>query len=283
MPDQPDDASMPRGSRSALRWYGHRVRDTLRYEGAVAFLCRVLAKSLRPCASVGLVRLYRKDLRDALIDLPPPTGVTVSTATEADTDQLVEAVARYENPLGQAGTALKLSIRARLLDRFRRGWRCFVARAGAEIVHYNWIAFDWADTIEPGFHRFIALRDGEAFCLDGCTAEGWRGRGIHRAVNRAMLAFLQERGYRTAYTNAALQNRPAWTGLERLGWELSGVMLYLRRRGGKRARVWRVLGAVDPFASEENPSGGDPPSTGHRVADTPFEASGPATPDLTVR
>ena len=243
---------MPPSSRmySRVGFLVRRARETLRYEGGGAFLVRLTAKWARRFARVGLVRLYRKDLRTPLPEMPGRTDITVAQATETDLDRLVELVAEYEHPLGDPGREARRRINARLVERFRRGWRCFAAMGGGSIVHYNWIAVDWADAFEPDLGRFIVLAPGEAFCLDAYTAEGWRGKGVHPVVNRAMLAFLREQGYRTAYTNVAEQNRSAWRALEQLGWERSGLMFYVRRNGARRTRVWPLAGTLEPFVAE---------------------------------
>ena len=238
---------------SRVRWYWQGILDTLRYEGATALFLRLLAKGLRPFARVGLVKLYRTDLRQPVASHPANTPIEVVEATEADADQLVAVMEGYFNPRGGLGRGWLLRLRPRVVGRFQRGWRCFVAKAGQEIIHYNWMAFDWADSLEPELGCFIVLREGEVFCLDGYTREPWRGKGVHTAVLSEMLAFLRERGYRTAYTNVAVEKKSAWKTHERLGWDLSGIMLYVRLRGAHRTWVWPVAGTLEPFVEESPP------------------------------
>ncbi len=37
-------------------------------------------------------------------------------------------------------------------DLRRRRARCFVAKIGDEIVHYNWLIFGWAETLQAFCH-----------------------------------------------------------------------------------------------------------------------------------
>jgi GNAT superfamily N-acetyltransferase len=241
-----------------------RLRDTLRYDGMASFSLRLLAKGLRPFAHVGIVRLYRKDLRRPVARRPAQSPIQVVEATEADTDRLVALVESYVSPQGELGREQRLRLRQGLVKRFQRGWRCFVAKAGPEIIHYNWMAFDWADSLEPELGFFIIPGEDEVFCLDAYTAEPWRGKGVHTAVLSEMLTFLQERGYRTAYTNVALDKKSAWKTHEKLGWDLSGVMLYLRLRGTHRTWARALAGTLAPFVEKGQPPVQFPESSGNR-------------------
>jgi len=238
---------------SCVRWYWQRILDTLRYEGAAAFSLRLVTKWLRPFARVGLVKLYRKDLRQPMARHRAKTPIEVVEATHAEADRLVALMEGHLSPRRELGRESLLRLRQGVVGRFQRGWRCFVAKAGGEIIHYNWMAFDWAHSLEPELGCFIVPREGEVFCLDGYTGEPWRGKGVHTAVLSEMLAFLQERGYRTAYTNVAVEKKSAWKTHERLGWKLSGVMLYVRLRGARRTWIWPLAGTLEPFVEEGPP------------------------------
>lgn len=240
-----------------VRWYWRRTAETLRYEGPATFVLRLFTKCLRPFALVGLVKLYRKDLQDVREPVPRPprrARFEVVEATPSEADEIAAVMAGYLSPQGTLGREDRLRLRHRVLERFHRGWRCFVAKAEGEIIHYNWLAFDWADSLEPELGFFIVLGEGQAFCLDGYTKEPWRGNGVHAAVLAAMLRFLRRRGYRTAYTNVGLEKKSAWKTHERLQWDLSGIMLYARLRGASRTWAWPVTGTLDPFVERTVPS-----------------------------
>src|SRR4029453_15507638 len=104
------------------------------------------ARLLSPLGTVGIATLYELDLTRPLVEARARGEVPIREATESDFEQVAELAD------GQ-GTASR-----ELRERVRRGSRCFVAKIGAEVVHYNWLAFGWADVlpIAPA-GRFIVL------------------------------------------------------------------------------------------------------------------------------
>jgi GNAT superfamily N-acetyltransferase len=250
------------GPRPRAGWYARRAIETVHYEGLHILLWRVLAQGLAPVGTVQPWTFYRRDLTQPLAPVRARADVTITLATEADREQLAAMVVRRYGPTG-LGPYAALGVPGTIAHRFRRGLRCFVARAGAEIVHYNWIAFGREPSLGEAGAR-IELGPGEAYCSDAYTAEAWRGRGIHTAVLNAMLLFLQQAGYRTAWTDVGTDNKSSWKTHERLGWTVSGTALDFTPRGGRRTWRWRLRGSLRPFTVQEGrwlslPGAPDPP------------------------
>lgn len=238
--------------RSLLHWYCRRTIETLRYEGPHFLLWRIVQFCLSPIGTLGLVNFFQKDLTRPLRNIRPNVKLTVTQATESDIEPLATLVKRRRAHSKNPEQYSKLDIREKILQRFQRGCKCFVGKVRGEMVHYNWISFQWEESV-PGARCFIHLRDDEALCNDAFTPEAWRGKSIHTAVNNEMLRFLQKTGYRRAYTAADAQNRSSQKALYRVGWTYSGTMLYFTPRRVDRAWICRINGTLDPFVEEQIP------------------------------
>ncbi|NIM98114.1 MAG: hypothetical protein GTO24_08565 [candidate division Zixibacteria bacterium] len=240
---------------SHLHWYYRQAIETLRYEGLQSVVWRMVVMCLSPFGFLRLVTFYQKDLTQPLKEIQAKVEITVGQANESDVDQLATLVARRYGPSKDLGPHKykKLGIQGTILNRFRRGHRCFVGKIGSDIIHYNWIFFGWEELL-GGVGRFIRLRNDEAFCDDAYTEEAWRGRAIHTVVQNQMLLFLQKAGYRRAYTIVGIDKKSALKTHHRLGWEPSGTMLCFTPRGAKKAWIWRIKGTLDPFVGESIPA-----------------------------
>jgi hypothetical protein len=128
--------------------------------------------------------------------------------------------------------------------RLGHGCVCFVARAGTEIVAYNWVRMrpgpDDGDT--------IALGAGEAYQFDAYVDDNWRGHRIVARLWSAMHLYETQQGYTTAYSKVSLLNRKSQRATRRAGWSTSGIVLRViaSRRGG-----WPVVtlwGSPHPLA-----------------------------------
>jgi hypothetical protein len=223
--------------------------ETLRYEGPYYIFLRLLPIGFSPFGSLGLLKFYQRDLTGPLRRVQPKVEIEICQAGECDIDELSRLVRIHYAHSTDLEFYAKLGIRDTILQRFQRGARCFVAKIGGEIVHYNWIFFR-LEEIDPGLGRFLRLEDDEALCNDGFTAEPWRGKSIHPAVNNGMLLFLQQIGYRRAFTVAGMQNKRSEKGLYRIGWDYCGSMIYFTPRGKERGWIIHVSGAVDRFMGE---------------------------------
>lgn len=235
----------------ALRWYSKRAILTVRYEGFHILLWRILKMCLLPLGYLGYAIFYRKDLTQPINEISTSVGLTVTQATETDIDELVNLVVQRYGPTKNLEWYAKLGIRETILQRLQRGCKCFVGKVGTQIVHYNWIFPQWEESV-PGTGRFIHLREDEALMNDGFTAEGWRGKSIHGAVHSQMLIFLKRAGHPRAFTIAG-SVKSARKPLDRIGWDLTGVMLFFIPRGRQKAWICRVKGTLTPFVNEEIP------------------------------
>jgi len=222
----------------------HHAAVTLRYEGAHILLWRLICRLLSPFGWLGLMTFYERDLTRPV---PQVSGIPMSieTATEADIDELVPFLAMARGAALNAAT--RQGIRQNLAGYVRKGDQVFVARVANEVVHTNHIAFDQMEFTPLTGRVPVPLMADEAYMTNGYTKERWRGQGIHGAVNSAMLRFLQQRGYRRAFTQARTDNLLARRGVERLGWQVTGSVLYFRLRLNRAAVVWSLRGSLWPF------------------------------------
>ncbi|MET8244413.1 GNAT family N-acetyltransferase [Streptomyces sp. NPDC005202] len=131
------------------------------------------------------------------LDAEPPEGVRLVTVTDAAGVDLVTGV--HEKAFGTDGSRLRHRLLARLAadpDTVV----AVVALAGGVPVSAARME------LAPGT-RFAGL-------WGGGTVEGWRGRGIYRALVAHRARFAADRGYRYLQVDASGQSRPI---LERLG------------------------------------------------------------------
>ncbi len=232
--------------------YLRRAKETIHYEGPHFLLWRVLVKGLSPWGTLGLMTLLRKDLTRPLKKIPTRSDLTVCQATEADIKKLATLI-HIQHRAGTApASSLDQGLQQRLSDLFQKGHRCFLGRIGGEIVHYNWIYFCWNESVTHT-GRFVVLKDDEALLNDAYTLGRWRGKAIHTIVQYHMLRFLKEAGFRMAYTFALTTNKSSLKTHERLRWERSGIMLYFIPRRPIDAKIWRLLGTLDPFVEKKVP------------------------------
>ncbi len=232
-----------------LNWYYQRVRDTLRYEGFSFLFWRALKICISPFGLLGMVTFCQKDLSRPIKELQAKVEITIRQANESDIEELSGHVAMRYGPTKNLEWYKKKGIRETILQRFRRGSKCFVAKIGTDIVHYNWIFFNQEESV-PGTGRLIFLKEDEAFCNDAFTPDAWRGKGIHLAVNNQMLLFLQRSGFRRAYTVVGAHNKSSQKALHRIGWEFYGTMFYFIPSKREKAWTWRIHGTLDPFVNK---------------------------------
>ncbi|MDT0436617.1 MULTISPECIES: GNAT family N-acetyltransferase [Streptomyces] len=144
------------------------------------------------------------------LDAAPPEGVRLVPVTDADGVRLVADV--HEKAFGTDGSRMRRQLLARLTDA-PEGVVAVVAMAGDEPVSAARME------LVPGT-RFAGL-------WGGGTVEGWRGRGVYRALVAHRARAAVERGYRYLQVDASSQSRPV---LERLGFApLTTTTPYVRR------------------------------------------------------
>jgi len=217
----------------------------IRYEGVFSLFWRAVKKCLSPQGSLGIIIFYKKDLNHPLREIRSKVELSVTESSKSDIEQVITLKASRE---GRS----EIELQGEILQRFRRGDKCFVGKIGTEIVHYNWISFHCSDIVAG---RFIHLKNDEAFCYDGFTVEAWRGRAIHPEVNYRMLLHLQQTGYRRAYTHHEAETISSKKGLQLLRWESYGTILYFIPCRTRKCWIWRIKGSLDPFVEERIPPG----------------------------
>ena len=232
--------------RSQIRWYLRRGIDAIRYEGLHILLWRMLKLGLPPLGFLGMSSFCRKDLTQPLGERQAKVDLIVSQATEADIDQLATLAAKRYSPKQMREKFKTQSIQETIRDRFQQGAKCFVGKIGTEMVHHGWIFFHRKELS----HRcpfIIHLSDREALCDDGFTVEEWRGKGIHGAVMNQRLLFLQQSGFRTAYTLVNTDNISSKKTMLRLGWNFYGTVLTFSPHKSDKVLKWEIRGPLDPF------------------------------------
>jgi hypothetical protein len=141
--------------------------------------------------------LMAGETAELLLDAELPEGVRLSTVTDAaGVDLLVDV---HERAFGADGSGL----RHRLLARLRTAPDTVVAVVALA-----------GDVPVSAARMELVPGTGFAGLWGGGTVEGWRGRGVYRALvaHRARLA--ADRGYRYLQVDASHQSRPI---LEELG------------------------------------------------------------------
>lgn len=132
-------------------------------------------------------------------DTDPPEGIRLVPVTDQAGVDLVADV--HEKAFGTDSSRLRRQLLARLTDD-PDSVTAVVALAGEEPVSATRME------LVPGT-RFAGL-------WGGGTVEGWRGRGIYRALVAHRARDAVKRGYRYLQVDASHQSRPV---LERLGFE----------------------------------------------------------------
>ena len=79
----------------------------------------------------------------------------------------------------------------RMVKRFRRGDRCYVAWADGMAAHFCWVqTTGWHYLLSAGLWQYITK--GEVWLYHGHTAEWCRGRGIYPYVLTRILRDIQQ-------------------------------------------------------------------------------------------
>jgi hypothetical protein len=242
-----------------LRGYYRTFVEDLRYQGLPVVLSKIVTKLVLPVAKLEFHILYVCDLTEPIGEQRArvDTEYRIELATEADLVSVLELQmgpppapaqgelsdveeyqrAQFERQRSEAYGNLLMAMRA--------GEICFLFRIGDEVVHCNWMRFASSAFVPQ---RPVELEPDEVYMTDGYTAEHWRGRGVHVAVNAFMLRYAQSRGMTRAWTITDSTKAISRRGLRRVGgWQRSGQLLYITPR--KLGRTWlvRLGGNVDPM------------------------------------
>jgi GNAT superfamily N-acetyltransferase len=192
-------------------------------------ICNLLFRITRRLVRVNLV--LRKELEASLIPYHVRIPVEISIASERE----VEEAARLFDSDGKWVAIYR--------SRWRRGHKCFVAKAGETVIASNWLIFG----AEVERADFITLCDGEVMCSDAYTAPSWRGNGIHTGLLSRMLQWARDAGHRIAYTELTAYNRDSWITHYRLGWKTVQIVIRIRLGRTKRESVWVLGGSSHPL------------------------------------
>ncbi len=192
---------------------------------------RALGPGLSALGETYFWLMYRMDLQRAFA--PVPTGVPI-TITLTDQTEVSELAAL--TPDEECEDLFR--------ERMRAGSLCFAARVDGRIVAYNWLCL-WT-AVGAGDVPML-LADDEVYTADAHTADAWRGKGIHPALNRAMLVHAQEMGFKTAYTLVRDDNAASLVTMRRVGWTLSGTLLVFEPRWTPDRLRWLVSGSAYPM------------------------------------
>jgi hypothetical protein len=198
---------------------------------------RTLASGLSLLGDAHVWLMFKKDLRQPLQPFRPRVPCIIEQAFASDMFEL----AQVDNDDDEEQVA---ELAAGYRSRFSMGAHCFVARVEGRIVAYDWLrlraAVGAADV--P-----MLLKDDEVYGSDAYTAEGWRGQGIHPALNYSMLKYAQDQGYATVYSQARADNAQSLPTLRRLKWALTALMLVFEPKWAPHKAMWLVRGSPYPM------------------------------------
>jgi hypothetical protein len=234
-----------------LQHYGRRTSDTLIQDGVAPLLWRTLIKCASPFGRLGIVNLYEKDLTGPVEPVRPRVQLAVNQASLDDLEALTALRMLDETrPESMRRAHIEQQLRLQSIQRFGRGWKCYVARAEGRIVHCTWVAVKWAESIG---HRYIALKEDEAYTADAYTAKAWRSKGLHRLVKFQILQDLKKANYQTAYVLVHVDCRPSKWVQVLLGYKTLGTVLYFASRRSHKTWVLLLRGSAGPFLEQNIP------------------------------
>jgi hypothetical protein len=221
---------------------------SVRYEGLHLLLWRMLQKSLAPLGELGLTSFCRKNLTQPLKEIQAKVDLIFIQVTEAEIGQLAMLEAQDLDPQHLQNPSSVQGIEERIRTRMQQGAICYVGKVGSEMVHHNWIFFH---KVESHLGYTANLSDHEAYFGISFTALEWRGNGIHGAVNNHMLSVLQQSGFRMVYTRVELDNIASTKGLQSVGWDFYGPLLYFIPKQSDNVYRWEIRGPLDPFELDQ--------------------------------
>jgi GNAT superfamily N-acetyltransferase len=236
-----------------VNWLERLRSQVLGHDSVSLPLAWALAIALAPFGKITFEMLLERDLSVPVEPVSPQVPVAIREADEADLDAITALYSQDDYlylgdepaaPSGSGQYVVEPKARAQYYDRMARGEKCFLALAGKEIVHVNWICFSWGDAV-PGYPIFL-LAD-EVYTTDAFTARKFRGQDIHAMVLGHMLRYAQSRGSCRAYTITRLDRRASFVAFRRLRWCVTGRFLCFVPRGSERSWLLRLSGKIDPL------------------------------------
>jgi len=183
------------------------------------------------------------------------TGIelTIRTAREDEIGWISEFYRREpylyldggHDPDGRPASETYTKAKDAYRNRLRRGEKCFLAFAGPELAHINWLCFTFGEEPVPG--KRILLKPHECYTTDAITLDGFRGKNIHAQVLAEMLRAGAAAGCHTAYTVTNIEHRASFKAFEQLGWQILGRLLCFSPRRPGHARLIRLGGSIEPL------------------------------------
>lgn len=225
-----------------VRRYLRRTLWSLRYDGLLLTTWRAWKKLLWPLGSLNIFLFLVRDLSKPVGEVEARIGVAIVEATREDIPEIAALIRQHHELTPHRREAVAQDLPAKLEGKDR----CFIARVGGDLVHYNWVVTNSVD-MDIGATYRLGLSSDEAYTGPAYTGERWRGRGIHVAVLNQMMQSLQRDGYRAAYAHVLVENKSAWKGNLRLGWDLCGVLFSFQPRFLNRTWLWVVRGNLTRF------------------------------------
>jgi GNAT superfamily N-acetyltransferase len=197
-----------------------RVRETLRVEGPVGLIGRVLCRVARAFVCVEHVDFYDHNLSAAPVGTRP-SRIDLRCQVASRDDLLEIYRPALDADFGLDADELK-----------RRIARSHLALLGIHqdaVVGIVWLAFNYQAVSEIG--RTIVLRPGEVLTYNGFTLPKWRGCGISPALSQFASQVARHRGATRRINWRRVNNGPAVR-----------VAVKLRDRFFARVTTVRVLG-----------------------------------------
>ena len=232
------------GALAPVARAGRAAVATWREDGLGLLMWRLLVKLASPIGELGIHILYQKDLTAEIAPVQPRVAATIRLGTEADVDALL-ALQQYG-----ANNPKTPEQRGKYLNRLHRGETLFLVYVGAELAAFDWMCRQWGEAI-PGFP--IVLEPGEFYGAEAFTSPLWRGLDLHKFVNNHMLRFAQSLGCHRCYTMADLVTWRSHRNLRRLGYQVLGVLAWLRLRRRDKVLACRLKGNIDVFSRAQSP------------------------------
>jgi GNAT superfamily N-acetyltransferase len=214
---RPPRESRPAGQRPSLAVRAYRV---LRDEGWRTF-------GLKLASTLGYRRMLvlAASTQTPLSAPPAIPGLTCALLEPADVDAYLAF--RPE------------ASRDELLERWREGGQCCVARVGDRVV-----AAAWSRRAQGGVAWIdyeLALAPDEIYLHDAYTDEAWRGRGIAHVLCVWQLAHLRDQGFRRALRATVVENAAALRAHGKSGFRPIALITHVRL-GPWRRTVRRSAG-----------------------------------------
>jgi hypothetical protein len=122
--------------------------------------------------------------------------------------------------------AMNLPSSEAIRQRFQGNRRCFVLKAGNQIITYGWVTLgvEFVGELERTFH----LHDDEAYVWDCGTVLDWRGQRCYSALLSHIIYQLHREGVPRIWIGASRHNEPSIQGIANAGFQRVVDLTYRR-------------------------------------------------------